>query len=74
MTFSPVSRRDPQLPAEYKANGIFGLLQTDQEDSYRIIAWQLALLISKIYYGQHLGHRKFKLEDLRNVFREQCHD
>jgi hypothetical protein len=71
MTFSPVSRRNPQLPAEYKANGIFGLLQTDQEDSYRIIAWQLALLISKIYYGQHLGHRKFKLEDLGNVFREQ---
>jgi hypothetical protein len=68
MTFSPVSRRNPQLLAEYNANGIFGLLRAELEDSYSIIAWQLALLISKIYYGQHLQHRKFKLENLRNVF------
>jgi hypothetical protein len=68
MIFSPANRPDPDLPAQYRADGVFGLLRMGQEDSYQIIAWQLAKRISKIYYNQRLRSRRFRLEDLENVF------
>ena len=70
MIFSPASTPDPDLPARYKADGVFGLLRMKQEDSYQIIAWQLAKRIAKIYYNQRLRSRRFRLEDLENVFQE----
>lgn len=72
--FSPDDKPDPGLPARYEADGVFGLLRTGQEDSYQIIAWQLAKLISRIYHNQLLRRRKFKLEDLENVFQGEHND
>lgn len=68
MIFSPDPYPEPELPAEYWANGIFGLVRMNRKDSYQIIVWQLAMLISKIYHAQRLGHREFQLEDLSNCF------
>ena len=70
MIFSPANRPDPDLPAQYRADGVFGLLRMGQEDSYQIIAWQLAKRIAKIYHNQRLRSRRFRLEDLENVFGE----
>jgi hypothetical protein len=70
MIFSPSSHPDLDLPARYKANGVYGLLRTKQEDSYQIIVWQLSMLISKIYHSQRLKSRRFRVEDLHNVFQE----
>lgn len=70
MIFSPTGVPDPNLPAQYRANGVFGLLRMGRQDSYQIIAWQLAMHISEIYQSQWLSHRKFRLEDLENVFQE----
>jgi hypothetical protein len=70
MIFSPASKPDPDLPAQYRADGVFGLLRMGQEDSYQIIAWQLAKRISKVYYNQRLRSRRFRLEELENVFQE----
>jgi hypothetical protein len=70
MIFSPDNIPDPDLPARYRADGVFGLLRTGQEDSYQIIAWQLAKRISKIYHNQRLRSRRFRIEDLENVFQE----
>jgi hypothetical protein len=68
MFFSPTEIPNPELPAEYKANGVYGLLRMERKDSYQIVVWQLAMLISKIYYNQLLEPREFKLEDLHDVF------
>jgi hypothetical protein len=70
MFFSPASMPDPGLPAQYRANGVFGLLRMGQENAYQIIAWHLAKRISSIYHSQHLRRRRFKVEDLRNCFQE----
>jgi len=70
MIFSPTGDPDPELPAKYKANGVYGLLRMGREDSYQIIVWQLAKLISKVYHSQRLSARKLRLEDLKNVFQE----
>lgn len=69
LNFEPKNQRDPDLPTRYKANGLYGLLRMEEEDSCKIITWQLAILISKIYHSRHLRARKFTLTDLENVFR-----
>jgi len=68
LIFSPAGTPDPDLPARYEANGVYGLLRMGQEDSYQIIAWQLAMLISKVYHSQQLEFCEFTLESLDNVF------
>jgi hypothetical protein len=68
MIFSPTSAPKPELPAEYKANGVYGLLRMEQKDSYRIVVWQLARLIAKVYYSQVLEPLELRLEDLFDVF------
>jgi hypothetical protein len=70
MFFSPESKPDPDLPAQYRADGVFGLLRTGQESAYQTIAWHLAKRISNIYHSQHLKRRRFNVEDLRNCFQE----
>jgi hypothetical protein len=70
MIFSPTGDPDPDLPARYRTEGVFGLLRTKQEDSYQIIVWQLAKHISRIYHSQRVRSRKYRLEDLENIFRE----
>lgn len=68
LRFSPKNQRDTDLAARYEANGLYGLLRMKEQDSYRIATWQLAMLISKIYYSQHLEVREFAPADLENVF------
>jgi hypothetical protein len=68
--FSPTGNPNPDLPAQYREDGIFGLLRMGQEDSYKIIVWQLAKLLSRIYHSQRLRSRRFSLESLENVFQE----
>ncbi len=70
MIFAPAGHPDPELPAQYKVNGVYGLMRMGREDSYQIIVWQLAMHISKIYYHQRLRTRRFKLQDLHNAFQE----
>lgn len=74
MFFLPTSHPNPDLPAEYRKNGIFGLLRMGQSDSYQIIVWQLAMLISKVYHSQRLRTRRFQLDDLNDCFRVCTHD
>lgn len=69
MIFAPPRRPEPDLPEQYKQNGVFGLMTTGQENSYRIIVWELAKLIQRIYYSQQAMTRKFDPGELRNVFR-----
>jgi hypothetical protein len=68
MIFSPTGKPDPELPAQYEVNGVYGLLRMGQEDSYQIIVWQLAMLVAKIYHSQRLKARRFRLEELQNAF------
>ena len=68
MIFSPTGTPKPDLPAEYKENGVYGLLRMERKDSYQIVVWQLAKLIAKVYHSQLLKPRKFKFEDLHDVF------
>lgn len=69
MIFSPSGTPDADLPGEYRLNGLYGLLRMGRMESYKIIVWQLALLISRVYHGQRLKSRKFRPEDLENVFK-----
>jgi len=74
MVFSPTGNPKSELPAEYKENGVYGLLRMEQKDSYQITVWQLARLISKIYHSQRLRSRKLRFEDLRDCFKGCGHD
>jgi hypothetical protein len=74
MIFMPTSKPDPQLPAQYRENGIFGLLRMGREDSYHIIVWQLAMHVSKVYHSQQVEPQVFRLEDLHNIFESSGHD
>jgi TIR domain len=68
MIFSPTAEPDPELPTQYKANGIYGLRQMGLKDPYKIVVWQLALHISRIYHNRRLAFREYRREDLRNAF------
>jgi len=74
MIFMPTSKPDSQLPAQYRENGIFGLLRMGREDSYHIIVWQLAMHVSKVYHSQQVEPQVFRLEDLHNIFESSGHD
>lgn len=69
--FTPkATRRAPELPLLYGQEGIFRLMRAGEEEAVSEIAWQLAKLIQKIYYGQRLEPREFKPNELINVFEE----
>lgn len=72
--FSPSSNPDPDLPQQYKDNGVYGLLQMGKKESYRIIVWQLSMHINNVYRSQHLIERKFRPGQLKNVFDGDSHD
>jgi hypothetical protein len=73
LIFSPLSTPDPDLPAQYRANGVYGLLRMGQNESYTTIVWQLARHIANIYHNQRLKVRKFRFEDLENIFKSGSH-
>jgi len=64
------TRRNPQLPQRYESEGLYGLLQTGEDDAVSEIVWHLAQLIQRIYYSQRLETREFELDELTNVFGE----
>jgi hypothetical protein len=68
MFFTPDSTPEPDLPELYRQNGIFGLLRMGLEDYYQILAWQLSMLISRVYHSLYLEPENFAPEDLRNAF------
>ena len=66
--FTPPRTPEPDLPELYEENGVFGLMTTGRDNYYKIIVWELAKLIQKIYYSQRAVHRSFDHKKLRNVF------
>jgi hypothetical protein len=74
LVFSPADDPDPGLPAEYKANGVYGLLRMKRKDSYQIVVWHLARLIADIYHNQVLEPREFEFEELKNAFQGAGND
>lgn len=68
MFFSPDSAPEPDLPELYRQNGVFGILRMGLEDHYQIIAWQLSMLIAKVYHSLYLEPRNFRPEDLKSAF------
>lgn len=69
--FSPTGLPNANITAQYKANGIFGLLKQNQDDAYQAVVWSLALHIADIHYAYRVEPMKFDPADLRNLFREQ---
>lgn len=69
--FSPACLSDSHIKARYEANGIFGLLATQQESAYQAVVWSLALQIADIHYTYWVESREFSPGELRNVFQEQ---
>jgi hypothetical protein len=66
--FSPGRELNPGAPAQYKRNGIFGLMRTrDLANFYEIVVWELAMHIAKIYHSQRVEHRLFELAELRSA-------
>jgi hypothetical protein len=71
IVFSPGS---PDVERNYHADGVFGMLQQNQETEWKVVAWQLAKHIAHVYSNQYLEHKEFKLEDLRTIFGGGTHD
>ncbi len=69
--FSPAGLSDSDIKARYEANGIFGLLTTQQESAYQAVLWSLALHIADIHYTHWVEPREFAPGELHNVFQEQ---
>jgi len=68
MIFSPDDQPQRDVPDLYRQHGVFGLKRMGQNTSYGIIVWQLAMDISRVYYGQYVAFKEFKPEDLRDIF------
>jgi hypothetical protein len=67
--FTPTNTRlQPDLVKLYEEEGLFHLLQAGDKESSSTIIWQLAKRIQSMYYSQRLQLKKFRQEDLRNVF------
>lgn len=64
--FSPDREPDSRVPRQYRDNGVFGLMRMGApNNSYEIVAWQLAKRIADIYHGQQVESREFDPADLR---------
>jgi hypothetical protein len=55
--FTPTGLGDENAAARYRADGLFGLAQTGQTDTYRAIVWKLA------QHVQHI-HQNYRVEPL----------
>jgi TIR domain len=68
--FSPHDMPDPDDRLRYHADGIYGLLATEQRVSYQRATWQLAQLIKEIHESHLVEPMQFNRTALRNIFRE----
>ena len=65
--FSPAREPNRRVPAQYRENGIFGLMRMGEpKNSYEITTWQLAKLIANIYHSQVLEQHEFKPDELHS--------
>jgi hypothetical protein len=46
--FSPEGLPDPQLAAQYRENGVYGLLRTKQDEAYHNVVWRLSMRVREI--------------------------
>jgi hypothetical protein len=68
--FSPTGLPDPDIAAQYKAEGVYGLLRMQLEVSYQAVVWRLAQRIADLHYSHRVEPRTFERGELRNIFRE----
>lgn len=68
--FYPRNMPRAGIALQYESDGVVGLLQLDYE-AYKWVVWRLAQRIADIHYGHHVEPRRFRLSELRNVFKEQ---
>jgi TIR domain len=67
--FTPTNtRQQPDLVKLYEEEGLYRLLHAGDDDASGTIIWQLAKRIQGMYYSQRLQPKKFRQDDLRNVF------
>jgi hypothetical protein len=70
--FTPMDPRDGQVATRYTAEGIFGLLKTDQ-DAYRTAVWLLAKEIQRLVFDYWVEPCAVPtIRELRNVFRREA--
>jgi hypothetical protein len=68
--FSPAAAPNANILGNYVEYGISGLLWTKQEDSYRVIVWQLARHIANFCHNYTVEPRTLRKDRLRNIFQE----
>jgi hypothetical protein len=67
--FSPGRPPDPQLPARYEQEGVYGLLRLGMNDEYRAVVWRLAQHVVAIFRTHWVTSLiPSSPDDLRNVF------
>ncbi|GAA2648175.1 TIR-like protein FxsC [Paractinoplanes durhamensis] len=52
--FDPLGLAKPELAADYRDNGIYGLLRTKQDEAYHHVVWRLAMRIREIFLTYHV--------------------
>jgi TIR domain len=69
--FSPTGLPDPDITAQYEAEGVYGLLQLRLEDAYQAVVWRLAQRIADFHHNHRVESATFDGTELRDIFREQ---
>lgn len=65
--FRPDREPNPRVPAQYRENGVFGLMRMQEpKNSCSIVSWHLAKQIASIYHSQLAVPREFELAELRS--------
>jgi FxsC-like protein len=70
--FSPRNLPDPRFGPMYEAEGLYGVLKSDQSGAYDAIVWKLALRIQELH-SQYLVEKRVPrtLGDLHRTFHRQ---
>jgi TIR domain len=68
LIFTPKRSPDPDVPIQYRENGIYGMLKMKQHDYCGVVTWQLAMHIRDVYLSQRAERREFKDGELLNFF------
>jgi hypothetical protein len=69
--FSPTGLPDPDITAQYEAEGVYGLRRLRLEDAYQAVVWRLAQRIADFHHHHRVEPRTFDGTELRDIFREQ---
>lgn len=66
--FMPRNLPDPSFLPEYEANGLYGLLRSDQIQAFKAIVWKLALHVQRVCHSYHVEPMRLATEELRRSF------